>query len=183
MANFVITNISNTYRAPAGFLLAPNQSAKIADTLIDQEIYDGVQGGTYSSSPDLTDAIAVDAASAIEDDAMIQKIIAQFNSSNKAWKLPGDINPGSNPQDVLVCVVDGNSVVNSFDQLAGITVQIQADTTGGASISTAMPVTVVNGCATIELVPGGGAGDVVLELVDSETTGYDVSDTLTVTYV
>jgi hypothetical protein len=183
MAQRTITNESNSAKVAAGHLLLSGQSAQILDASIDEGLFDAIQAGTFSVSPALDDGFDASSESNIEDDAIIVKMVEQFRSGNKAFVLPGDINPANDPQTVLICCVDGNGVVNSFEQELEVTVAIQSDATGGASIAEAMPIKMVNGCGEITLSGGGGSGDVVLELVDSETTGLDVSDELTATFV
>lgn len=204
MALIAFTNDTNYYQIVGGFFLAPGQTVNIDESLITQADLDAALAGDFSTNPALDAGFSTAAESTIENDAMIQKMIAQFMSGNKAFQLPDDdlvpgiIVSGGSSQNQYVCVVDGDGVVNSFDQTSQVTVEIIADATGGATIeggsgsgASGAPgdldgairlVDMADGKFLINVIKGAGTGVVTVGLVDTAATGYDVSATIDIDF-
>jgi hypothetical protein len=206
MATVNFTNAANYYQIIAGHFLAPGQSVDIEESLITQADLDAALAGDFTTTPALDAGFSTAAESSIEGDAVIQKIIAQFNSGNKAFQLPDDdatpgiiTTAGATEQNQYVCVVDGDGVVNAFDQTSQVTVEIITDATGGATIeggsgsgASSSPgsldgairlVDMIDGKFLFKVLKGGGTGIVTVGLVDTEATGYDASSTIEIDFV
>jgi len=79
--------------------------------------------------------------------------------------------------EVEIRVTDGDGTIDTFNNIVQVTVAVD----GNATIQESMPIRFTNGIAKIT-IQDDTAETVNLSLVDSESTGLDVSDTATVVF-
>lgn len=126
-----------------------------------------------------------------EDNDLILKLIAYVQSRDAAIQFVDNVDDLINESigvvggtDIAIAVTDSTGAIDTFSTVSQVTVEIDSDTTGGALIEgvTTYVLNLTDGQGSVNLVDGGGAGTVVLRLVDSGGTGLDITDLMTVNY-
>lgn len=111
-----------------------------------------------------------------------EEMAAYVDQTNDAFIFPAagplaGTDDGVTPTEVEINLVDASGNVNLFNSTLQVTVAVD----GSAVIAETQPITMSGGKATVN-VTDAVAETVTVSLVDSETTGLTVADTVDITY-